>query len=132
MAQISTSIIVACCPYLRPLFEKIMPRRLIRLSSLRPVSVARSQEDPEKNSVDDATPRQDSHQAGQGRSRTNSITVTTTIEVHPSAPSPSFKPMFHDGHEESWTQTVKVEAKPEHELPETPGAGGLLRGCNCC
>ncbi|KAF2263398.1 hypothetical protein CC78DRAFT_534010 [Lojkania enalia] len=33
VARLSTAIIVACCPLLRPLFEKLVPKRLTRIAS---------------------------------------------------------------------------------------------------
>jgi hypothetical protein len=78
LAQISTAIIVACCPLLRPLFEKVMPRKLTRVPSC-------------------GTPPQ--------QSKKNSITVLTKIDVrHSSSLEPITAP-FHDGIQDSWAPT---------------------------
>jgi hypothetical protein len=41
-AQVSTAIILTCCPLLRPLFEKVIPKKLTRTGtqwSQKPVSI---------------------------------------------------------------------------------------------
>lgn len=35
LAQISTALILTCCPLLRPLFEKLVPKRLTRIRTSR-------------------------------------------------------------------------------------------------
>jgi hypothetical protein len=76
LAQISTAIIVACCPLLRPLFEKVMPRRFTRVS-----------------------PRQSPSQ----QSRKALITVQTRIDIRSSLSLEPTVATFHDGIQDSWT-----------------------------
>jgi len=139
MAQISTGIIVACCPYLRPLFEKVLPHKLTRVpAASKSASTPTPRKDLEKASLDnDGEPEEDSQQTTQQLSptqtRNDSIIVTTTIKVHPSAPSPNIKPVFHDDHRAApWAPTTKVEAKHPQDLHDTPEPIGCLRRCSCC
>lgn len=87
LAQMSTGIIVACLPHLRPAFEKVVPRRLTRIHTR-------------------GTPRTNT---GMPRtSRQNSITVTTRIDIRNAHPSPTLSAHFHDGHQEPWGPTFEV------------------------
>jgi len=87
LAQMSTGIIVACLPLLRPAFEKVVPRKLTRISTRG--SIRTGAETPR-------TPRQ------------NSITVTTRIDVGNALPAPALSAHFHDGHQEPWGPTFEV------------------------
>jgi hypothetical protein len=130
IAQISTGIIVACCLYLRSLFERLLPKKLTRVSTSRSTPQPAPHQDLEKLSLVGGDLSQESQQTtgmSPTRTRNDSITVTTTIEVHPRALSPDIKPVFHDGHRAPWAPTVRVEAKPKHDPPETPEASGC-----CC
>ncbi|KAF2629538.1 hypothetical protein BU25DRAFT_429826 [Macroventuria anomochaeta] len=89
LAQMSTGIIVACLPHLRPAFEKVVPRRLTRIAT-------RSNTRLRLNGGEPQTPRQ------------NSIAVTTKIEVDNAFPSPALSAPFHDGHQEPWAPTFEV------------------------
>ncbi|KAF1917085.1 hypothetical protein BDU57DRAFT_448159, partial [Ampelomyces quisqualis] len=113
MAQISTGIIVACCPYLRPAFELVMPERLTRVST--PISSP-------------YLPRRDS------------IIVTTRIEIHdtfsaPLAPAvfdPPFLVAYHDVHTDPRAPIFKVEQGPVcDESQSTAHCDGCFRRCSC-
>lgn len=58
LAQVSTAVILACCPLLRPLFEKMVPKRLTRIATNR------------------------THR------RTEPIRIITNIAVHPDTSTP--------------------------------------------
>jgi hypothetical protein len=95
LAQMSTGIIVACLPHLRPAFEKFLPSRFTRISTRR-------QMNPRTN-----TKNQQSH--GLPRlPRQNSISVTTKIEIRNDVPSPELSAPFHDGHQVPWAPTFEV------------------------
>jgi hypothetical protein len=112
MAQISIGIIVACCPYLRPVFELVMPKRLIGAST--PVS----------------SPYQP---------RRASIIVTTRIDIHdtlstPLAPTGLYPPVsvaFHDDHVDPWAPIFRVEGPVCDESGSTAHGNGCLKRCSC-
>jgi hypothetical protein len=110
IAQIGTGTIVACCPHLRPLFEKVLPHRFVRV--------------PTRKSTPQHTPWQ---------KRQASITVTTTIDIHDSSPSPPIAaPVFHDGHLEPWAPTFDVSIRPvSEEARHTGCCGGCIPICSC-
>ena len=82
--QLSTAIILACCPLLRPVFEKMIPKRLtrIRRSTSRPIS----------------------------RAPTARIRRTTRILVHSDSSEPRSQPsdVFHDDAHEPIGPTFEV------------------------
>lgn len=59
LAQVSTAVILACCPLLRPLFEKMVPKRLTRIATNR-----------------------------QYTARSEPIRIITNIAVHPDTSGP--------------------------------------------
>jgi hypothetical protein len=131
IAQISTGIIVACCPYLRPLFEKLLPKRLTQVSKSKSKPELHCQQVPLKSPLHDK--RKDSQQASQPtppRARGDSITVTTTIEVRASSPSPSIAAKPPSTYRGLWIPQYDVECAPAHEVSETPR--GCLGRCTCC
>lgn len=104
LAHMSTSIVVACCPLLRPVFEKVVPRRFTRIPMGRP----------------------------QHPPRPNSIVVTTRIDVCSGfyeLPEPA---PFHDGHKELWAPTFEVEQGPAADVQGTTFCGGRLPQEFCC
>ncbi|KAH5129808.1 hypothetical protein HBH70_199540 [Parastagonospora nodorum] len=93
IAQMSTGIIVACCPHLRPLFEKIVPNKFVRVHT-----------------------RKSTPQDSPLRTRQASITVMTRIELQGSSPSPAINTsVFHEGHLEPWAPTFVVGTNPVME-----------------
>ncbi|PSN69061.1 hypothetical protein BS50DRAFT_632876 [Corynespora cassiicola Philippines] len=70
VAQVSTAIILACCPLLRPLFERCIPLRLAR---------------PATTTIIITTPT------------TTTICVTTRIEIHDDSGTPRTLYSFNDG-----------------------------------
>jgi len=77
IAQISTGIIVACLPHLRPLFDYILPRRLIQLSTRKSKTQSKaSQVSAQSVLVPPII-----------QSRAGSIVVTTQIAVQPGSPN---------------------------------------------
>ncbi|KAF2036408.1 hypothetical protein EK21DRAFT_96328 [Setomelanomma holmii] len=109
IAQISTGIIVACSPHLRPVFEMIVPRRLTRVYIRKSAS--------------------SQHITG---GRHPSIVVTTRIDIRDSSPSPRVVSTFHDGHQEPWAPTFDVEPGPASELGHTMCDNGCLHRGSCC
>lgn len=95
LAQMSTGIVVACLPHLRPAFDKILPSRLTRGNKHIPTNT-RSSTHNEQGSSSLRTPRQDS------------ISVTTRIEVGNAISSPGLSAPFHDGHQEPWAPAFEV------------------------
>ncbi|KAF1852102.1 uncharacterized protein K460DRAFT_271426 [Cucurbitaria berberidis CBS 394.84] len=104
ITQISTGIIVACCPYLRPVFEKMLSCRLTRPTTRR---------------------SQISH------SRQSSITVTTSICLQDSLQAPPPQGTFHDGHQEPWAPTFDVERGPASEFQKAGTCCGDSPSCGC-
>ncbi|KAH7399061.1 hypothetical protein DE146DRAFT_783032, partial [Phaeosphaeria sp. MPI-PUGE-AT-0046c] len=105
ITQISTGFIVACCPHLRPLFEKILPRRLTRM-------------DPHSS-----TPH---HSPTPCRERQASvITVTTEIHVRSASADLPIASMSQEWRT-PWAATFDVERRPTRDLSSsTPD-------CECC
>ncbi|KAH9875226.1 hypothetical protein J1614_004717 [Plenodomus biglobosus] len=104
IAQISTGIIVACCPHLRPVFEMVLPDRLTHVNTRR----------------SEQTPKQPP------------ILVTTRIDLKDSHKPPSARAVFHDGQLEPWAPTFDVEKGPATELQIASFCcGGSSRGCLC-
>jgi hypothetical protein len=99
MAQMSSAIIVACCPLLRPLFEMVVPRKLTRLSPRR------------------STPQ---------LSKQDSITVTTQIDVYSNSWSEPIVAKLHDVLHESWAPTFHVESRAREERHLGGCCGGCL------
>ncbi|KAF2257321.1 hypothetical protein BU26DRAFT_474145 [Trematosphaeria pertusa] len=86
-AQASTAIILACCPLLRPVFEKLIPARLTRVSS-------------------------SSSKNGQASMRLpKSIRMTRQIEVHDDSAQRHETGCFHDGQMEPWGPTFEVQPR---------------------
>jgi hypothetical protein len=109
IAQISTGIIVACCPHLRPIFEKILPHRLTRLSTRKSKNALRASELTQTSGLTLGPPEKE-------LSRNASITVTTDIAVQGTGPLPATPVEFHDGKVESWGPTFDVERGPANRL----------------
>ncbi|KAF2829692.1 hypothetical protein CC86DRAFT_285144 [Ophiobolus disseminans] len=131
MAQMSTGIIVACCPHLRPLFEKILPSRLTRVptrKSTSPPHQSRPQTPQQTNPGD----FQEAPAHILLQPRQNSITVTTRIEVSTGSLSPNTPAASHDGHLEPWSPTFDIEAGPADGIPSTSCCVGCLRRGSCC
>ena len=81
MAQVSTAMILACCPLLRPVFEKMLPARLTRIAAKL----------KHKNSA--------------------SIRVTTRIRVDQASSRPQEQGGgFHDGLQEAKGPTFEVHS----------------------
>ncbi|KAF2848888.1 hypothetical protein T440DRAFT_400458 [Plenodomus tracheiphilus IPT5] len=103
IAQISTGIIVACCPHLRPVFEKVLPDRLTRVTTRR--SDQTLQQPP--------------------------ILVTTRIDLKDSHKIPPAQAVFHDGQLEPWAPSFDVEKGPATEIQIVSFCCGGSRGCSC-
>ncbi|KAF1938906.1 hypothetical protein EJ02DRAFT_446549 [Clathrospora elynae] len=123
ITQISTGIIVACCPHLRPLFERILPRRLTHISSWRSRSRTTYSRTPQSSQAPQPEP-----------GRQGSITVTTDIAVENSSCTlPLPVASFHDGQHEPWAPTFDVEKGPATRLKYLAYCcGGSRRHCGCC
>ncbi|KAH6869955.1 hypothetical protein BKA58DRAFT_315730 [Alternaria rosae] len=111
IARMSTAIIVACLPHLRPLFDCILPRRLIHLSTRR--SKTRSK---------------------ASQSRAGSIVVTTQIAVQPGSPQllPPPPPSIDivDGQLDPMGPIFHVEQGPAKRTKRVSyDCGGPSRGC---
>ena len=107
VAQLSTGIIVACCPHLRPLFEKVVPFRLTRMTT-------RTSQTP--------------------RRRRSSIVVTTRIEIEPASSAQPPPASFHDGFLEPWGQGPKfdvVQSPATSPRDISCCCGGSVRRCAC-
>ncbi|KAF2689526.1 hypothetical protein K458DRAFT_384164 [Lentithecium fluviatile CBS 122367] len=94
-SQVSTAILLACCPLLRPVFEKLVPARLTRVRTPSVVRPAR------RISVRNVS----------------NIRVTTRIDVHnnSSRPHDGYRGCFHDGHAEPYGPTFDVEMGEKFE-----------------
>lgn len=115
LTQMSVGIIVACMPHMRPVFEKIVPRRFTRISV--PSSIRTSLSGKKVRT-----------------SRHNSISVTTTIKLHDSIPCAVFPTPFHDGHQD-WCAPMFSAA----QIPVVPQQDQFLhsraeppRAVGCC
>jgi hypothetical protein len=122
IAQISTGIIVACLPHLRPLFECVLPHRFTHLSARRSRP---SHGPPPKPS---SRPPSKTSQLSQKsvtilvpprvQSRIGSINVTTDITVERSGhllpPPPTID--IHDGQIDPGAPTFYVEQGPARHL----------------
>jgi hypothetical protein len=113
IAQISTGIIVACCPHLRPLFERLLPNRLTR------ISLRKTPPPP---------------------ARRFWIVVTTRIEIRPGTfPLLPIAARGHCGHEERWAPRFEVEsrvtARRDHDtvsdVDDTAYCPRYLPKCSC-
>ncbi|XPS72392.1 hypothetical protein M3J09_004557 [Ascochyta lentis] len=112
LAQMSTEIIVACLPILRPVFEKIIPRRFTRIHIHSSNHIGTG---------------------GPSTSRPNSITVTTRLEVGKVVPFPTLPVQFHDGHQELWGPTFEVARSQAVLRRHTPlSREGPPRAIGCC
>ena len=129
-AQISTGIIVACCPHLRPLFEWILPRQLTHLTTRRSNhSASRASKASQKPQVVILPPRD--------QSRAGSITVTTAITIKlnrylPPLPAPAVS--IHDGQVDAEAPTFNVEQGPANRLRFLAyccGGSARCGGCLC-
>lgn len=80
MAQVSTAMILACCPLLRPVFERLIPKGLTRMAT-----------------------KITAHR------KSSSIRVTTRIDVRPASIKPRLQSGFHDGFQETEGPTFEVE-----------------------
>ncbi|CAG5155426.1 uncharacterized protein ALTATR162_LOCUS3656 [Alternaria atra] len=92
IAQISTGIIVACCPHLRPLFECMLPHRLTHLTTGRSKPTSKVSQASQSPRLVLLSPRD--------QSRAGSITVTTAIAVERDGYMPPQPPpivSIHDG-----------------------------------
>jgi hypothetical protein len=149
IAQISTGIIVACLPHLRPLFECILPHRFTHLSTRRSRPSPRPSPGPSPRPSHGPTPKPPSRppskisQLSQNpvivlvpprvQSRSGSIKVTTDITVERSGhllPPPTID--IHDGQIDPGAPTFYVEQGPARHLrfPEYC-CGGSSGGCVC-
>jgi len=107
IAQMSAGIIVACCPHLRPIFEKVLPHRLTRVKTKRPEQACTARQRP--------------------------ILVTTSIALEPSHQLALVPAVFHDGQLEPWAPTFDVERGPAAEMRVAlPSCKVPSRGCGCC
>lgn len=86
LAQMSTGITVACLPHLRPAFERTLPSKFTRISTI-PCTNAQTSIQNEQDSLIPRVTRQ------------ASISVTTKIEIGNATPKLSAP--FHDGQQES-------------------------------
>jgi hypothetical protein len=94
--QCSTAIILTCCPLLRPLFEKIVPKRLTLIRSSR-------HRGARPGSVRDPA----------------SIRVTRTIDVLPETSTLRIQNSCHDGFEDPDGPKFEV-ARPQHRNSPCP------------
>jgi hypothetical protein len=127
LAQISTGIIVACLPHLRPLFDCILPRRLIHLSTRRSKTQSKASLVSQQAPSVLIPPRI--------QSRAGSITVTTKIAVEraghfqPPLPPPID---IHDGQLDPDGPVFHVEQGPAKRSGLLAHCcGGSSRGCGC-
>jgi hypothetical protein len=130
IAQISTGIIVACCPHLRPLFERILPRRVTHLTT-------RTSNHSAFRAYRDSQRPQTMILPSRDQSRAGSITVTTTIAIElngylPPVPAPAVS--IHNEQVDAEAPTFNVEQGPANRLGFlTYRCGGSARcgGCLC-
>jgi hypothetical protein len=129
IAQMSTGIIVACCLYLRPLFECLLPRRFTHLTSRISKSASKSASKVSQESLKPPLVLQ----PPVNKSRAGSITVTTAIAVEPGpVPPPAAAVSIHDGQVDTEAPTFDVEAGPARRLRVLAYCcGGSSRGCGC-
>ncbi|KAF2116503.1 hypothetical protein BDV96DRAFT_27547 [Lophiotrema nucula] len=114
IAQLSIAIIVACCPLLRPVFEKMIPTRLTKIlpvpgAKARPSAIAR----PATSSTFrvPATPTMTTVQVPP-----STIRATTRIDVLPHTSRPiSRTGCFHDSLQESEGPVVEITRAVEGE-----------------
>jgi hypothetical protein len=130
IAQISTGVIVACCPHLRPLFEHILPRRLTHLTTCRSNhSASRAYRDSQRPQTM-ILPSRDQSRAG-------CITVMTTIAIElngylPPVPAPAVS--IHDEQVDGEAPTFNVEQGPANRLRFLAyccGGSARCGGCLC-
>ena len=115
LAQMSTGIIVACLPHMRPAFEKVMPSQFTRISKR-------------------STIRNSSAGGGSQAPRRGLIAVTTRIEVGGTLPFPALSVPCHDGNQGSWAPTfevVKTLAVPQQHTMLCREGPPRAVGC-CC
>ncbi|KAF2131112.1 hypothetical protein P153DRAFT_211291 [Dothidotthia symphoricarpi CBS 119687] len=105
LAHTSTAIVVACCPQLRPVFEKFVPKKLTRIVIRRPHLL---------------------------QARGNPIRVTIRIDIHDNFCEVSEPASFHDGHQEPWAPTFEVERGPATDVQDTIFCCGCLTRRPCC
>jgi hypothetical protein len=90
-AQLSTAIVLACCPLLRPVFEKMIPRRLTRIrrrSSLHPQSTPAKIQRTTEILVHPASSELRSHPLGMIQDGTYIDPIAPKFEVDRSDPIP--------------------------------------------
>lgn len=124
IVRMSTAIIVACLPHLRPLFDCILPRRLIHLSTSRSKTQSKaSQVSAQSVLVPPII-----------QSRADSIVVTTQIAVQPGSPQllpPPPPPIdIVDGQLDPMGPIFHVEQGPAKRTKRVSfDCGGPSRGC---
>ena len=109
VAQTSTAIMLACCPLLRPVFERLMPARLTRIVVARPLNIGSSRA---KSSLGLRT-----------NPKPTSIRVTTRIDIHTESSRPRRQSCFHDKFQEQRGPTFEVERKSRNLCKAFYGGG---------
>ncbi|KAL5376136.1 hypothetical protein DPSP01_010728 [Paraphaeosphaeria sporulosa] len=89
-AQLSTAIILACCPLLRPVFEKMIPRQLTRI-------------------------RRNTSMSSQNTSQR--IQKTTNILVHPNSTETRSRPLGIIIHDDANVEPIGPKFEVERSQP---------------